>query len=87
MKKIGLILFGLIVFYFIFLIRQDIIDNLELKREERLVTQKLEEERRASEEMQARLKKLDRNRYIEELARTRLGMVIKGETAYKVMYR
>jgi cell division protein FtsB len=85
MKRIGLILFGLIVFYFIFLIRQDIIDNLELKREEQLITKKLQQENKVADELRTRLKKLQRNNYLEELARTRLGMIIRGETAYKVI--
>lgn len=87
MKRLGLILFGLIFFYFIFLIRQDIIDNLELKREARLVEKKLQQEKQVSKELQGRLKKLNRNYYLEELARTRLGMIIKGETAYKIVDR
>ena len=87
MKRFGFILFALIIIYFIFLIRQDIIDNLELKREEQRVIKKLEQENRISKELQGRLKKLQRNNYLEELARTKLGMIIKGETACKVIYR
>ena len=87
MKKLGFILFISIIFYFIFLIRQDIIDNLELKREEQRVIIKLKQENRVSKELQNRLKNLQRNNYLEELARTRLGMIIKGETAYKIIYR
>ena len=85
MKRLGFLLFSLIVIYFIFLIRQDIIDNLELKREEQRIRKNLELEEGLSGELENRLKKLKSNNYIEELARTRLGMIKKGETAYKVI--
>lgn len=85
MKRLGYILFVLIIIYFIFLIRQDIIDNLELKREGQRVVQNIDREEKLAEKLQTRLKKLKSNSYIEELARTRLGLIKKGETAYKVI--
>lgn len=85
MKRLGFIFIFLIILYFIFLIRQDIIDNLELKREEQRVVQNIDREERLAEKLQTRLKELKSNSYIEELARTRLGLIKKGETAYKVI--
>ena len=85
MKRLGFILFLLIVIYFIFLIRQDIIDNLELKREEQRIRTNLELEERLSGELGNRLKELMSNNYIEELARTKMGLIKRGETAYKVI--
>ena len=85
MKRLGFLLFSLIVIYFIFLIRQDIIDNLELKREEQRIRTNLELEERLSGELGNRLKELMSNNYIEELARTKMGLIKRGETAYKVI--
>ena len=85
MKKLGFILFSLIIIYFIFLIRQDIIDNLELKREEQRIKMNLGQEAKLSKELENRLGELKSNNDIEKLARTRLGLIKKGETAYKVI--
>lgn len=85
MKRLGFLLFFLIILYFIFLIRQDIIDNLELKREEQRAVKSIQREERLAKELETRLKELESNNYIEKLARTRLGLIKKGETAYKVI--
>lgn len=87
MKRLGLLLFVLIILYFIFLIRQDIIDHLELKREKQGVIKNLQAEERLAKELRIRLKELKSDNYIEKLARTRLGLIKKGETAYKVIGR
>jgi len=85
MKRIGwLLLLGLII-YFIFLIRQDIIDYLELKKERENTFRKIKEEQELTKNLQVRLKKLEKGELVEELARTRLGLIKKGETAYKVI--
>lgn len=85
MKRLGFILFILVVLYFIFLIRQDIINNVELKRDAARLTASNISEQKLTEEMQQKLKALRTNSYIEQLARTRLGLIKKGETAYKVI--
>ncbi|PIS29371.1 hypothetical protein COT42_05640 [Candidatus Saganbacteria bacterium CG08_land_8_20_14_0_20_45_16] len=87
MKKMGLGLFFLLVCYFIFLIRQDIIDNLSLKRETQGVSTGLNFQQDLSKDLRWKLQVLTTSQYIEELARTRLGFVKKGETAYKVVGR
>lgn len=85
MRRFGFILFILIIIYFIFLIRQDIIDNLDLGRERERVAVELTRQRMQSKKLKGRLRALNSNQYIEELARTRLGMIKKGETPYKVI--
>ena len=85
MRGLGYLLFILMTLYFIFTIRQDIIDNLELKREARRLDRSIEQEEKHNAELRAELRKLNDENYIEELARTRLGLVKKGETAYKVI--
>ena len=85
MGRAAFVLFILIISYFIFLIRQDIIDNLELKREEQRATLGIEREARLEQGLRERSKKLDTDKQIEALARTKLGMIKKGEKAYKVI--
>ena len=85
MKRIGWVIFALLVIYFIFLIRQDIIDNLALGKEVQALAKKVEIEEKSETELKQRLARLNGDQLIEELARTRLGMVKKGETAYKVI--
>ena len=78
-------MFILIIIYFIFLIRQDIIDNLELKRERGELKQGVAGEEERGARLRTRIKELNKENCIEELARTKLGLVKKGETAYKVI--
>lgn len=85
MRKLGFLLFVLIILYFIFLIRQDIMDNRGLGRIEKGLKTSLLREERLAEKLKSRLKLLDQKEYIEELARTRLGLVMKGERAYKII--
>jgi cell division protein FtsB len=85
MRKLGLLLFVLIITYFIFVIRQDIIGNLELKREEQRAIKNIQQEEKLAQELEKKLKHLKNEEYIEKLARTRLGLIKKGETAYKVI--
>lgn len=85
MKRLGWILFFVAVIYFIFLIRQDIIDSLELKKEKEATSRAFDQGERTAEILQDRLGRLKSDDLIEELARTRLGLIKKGETAYKVI--
>jgi cell division protein FtsB len=85
MKSAGWLMFIAAVVYFIFLIRQDIIDNRELKKEIALAGRAVEEERTAALRTNDRLARLKSDDMIEEAARTQLGLVKKGETAYKVV--
>jgi cell division protein FtsB len=80
-----LFFFSLVV-YFIFLIRQDIIDNLELKKERANVSKKLKQEEEHRVKLKDRLGRGKSDDLIEELARTRLGFIKKGEVPYKVVY-
>ena len=87
MKRLSFLLFIALVLYFIFLIRQDIIDNISLGREVHAAAETINEQKELSLILQARLEDLKKNRYVEELARTRLGFIKQGEKAYKVIRR
>ena len=85
MKRFGWSLFLLMVIYFIFLIRQDIIDNLDLKKDKASVIKSLEADKHLTLNLNDRLARLKSDDMMEEIARTKLGLVKKGETAYKVV--
>lgn len=78
-------MFILLVLYFIFLIRQDIIDNLELKREQSRLETSLDREKVLGRGLRQRLDALKQDSEIEKLARLRLGLVKKDETAFKII--
>jgi cell division protein FtsB len=85
MKRLGWLLFLFFLVYFIFLIRQDIIDYAELRGERDRFTRDLARQTEQTRGLQRRLSRLKEAELIEELARTRLGLVKKDETAYKVI--
>ncbi|MBI5400070.1 septum formation initiator family protein [Candidatus Saganbacteria bacterium] len=85
MKRFGWAVFIFFFLYFIFLIRQDIINNIELKHEKQAASRNLNQEEKLAGGLQTRLKDLNGENYVEQLARTRLGMIKKGETAYKII--
>lgn len=84
-KRLGWVIFCLMVIYFIFMIRQDIISNLELKKEAERAAAGVVREEQKIKEYQGRLKGMQQSDYVELLARGRLGLIKKGETAYKVI--
>jgi len=85
MKKIGWVAFFLVVGYFIFVIRQDMIYNLQLRRDLRTAQEKMSEEDKTALDLKNRVGRMGDGTLIEELARTRLGLVKRGEIAYKVI--
>ncbi|MDI6731391.1 MAG: septum formation initiator family protein [Candidatus Margulisbacteria bacterium] len=86
MKRIGWIILALLVLYFIFLIRQDIINNLDLQKESHRTAARIKDAERLYQALQNRMLLLNKDAYIEKLARTKLGLVKKGEKAYKVIF-
>jgi cell division protein FtsB len=85
MKRAGWLLFIVMVVYFIFLIRQDIIDSRELKKEIVDTVRSVAAEKALALKANDRLARAKSDDMIEEAARTQLGLVKKGETAYKVV--
>ena len=85
MKQLGWLLFILFILYFIFLIRQDIIDNRELKREQARIMRSIEQEEELANRLAERNRALGQPGLVEELARQKLGLIKKGETPYKVI--
>ena len=87
MKQLGWLLFILFILYFIFLIRQDIMDNQELKREQAQLTLSIQQEEELANKLAERNRALGQPGLVEELARQRLGLIKKGETPYKVIIK
>ncbi len=85
MKRLGWLLFLLLLLYFIFLIRQDIIDCFDLQREEKHLLKNLKKEEMVNQQLQRELQRAQSDKQLEKLARTRLMMTKKGETAFKVI--
>ena len=76
--------FALLIIYFIFQIREDVLRFNELANDSVKFSQKLSEIKATNLDLIQRLAKLKQAYFIEELARERLNLVKKGETAYKV---
>ena len=85
MKRLAWLLFGALLLYFIFLVRQDIIDGLGQRKEFDRAGQALRQEEDRTQRLNDRLRQAQSADQLEELARTRLGLIKKGETAYKVI--
>ncbi|MCU0641153.1 MAG: septum formation initiator family protein [Candidatus Margulisbacteria bacterium] len=85
MKRLGWLAFAFFLAYFIFLIRQDIIDYAELRGQREKLSREAGRQAVSTRQLQRRLGKLQEAELIEELARTRLGLVRRDETAYKVI--
>lgn len=85
MQRAGWFIFILVIVYFIFLIRQDIINNLGLKEEQARLAAGWQKEERQNKLLTDRIAALKSDNCVEQLARTRLGYIKKGETAYKVI--
>lgn len=62
-------------------------DNLELKQQVRWVMDNIQRGSAREQYLSDRLRRLQSDRLIEELARTRLGFIKKTEKAYKVIGR
>ena len=71
-------------FYLIFLIRGDLVKYFELIGERRYMKESILSGEQQKQAYLKELEKLDEPGYIEELARTKLGLIKPGEKGYKV---
>lgn len=86
-KALYYVLIGSLAFYFIFLIRQDIINHSSLGWESEELRRSIVRAENLEKGLRARLQAREDDERVEELARTRLGLIRPGETAYKVIYK
>ena len=79
----GVIITLFIFFYLIFLIRGDLVKYFELKAERAFLKESILRVQQQKQDYLNELARLDDLAYIEKLARTRLGLIKKGEVGYK----
>jgi cell division protein FtsB len=73
--------------YFVVLIRNDLVRNTRLSGEKTAISKNLDIERSKYAALKNKLRMLNKNSYIEMLAREKLGFVERGEDPYKVIIK
>ena len=73
-----------IILYFVFQIRQDVLRYYGLVSEKDKLKQSIVDTNSDNQGLKKRISALNENRTIDGLARERLNLVRKGETAFKV---
>lgn len=86
-ERFWYIVFILALAYFLVLIRNDLIRNSRLNNEKEAITKNLDGEKLKQSGLKNELRMLNKNSYIEMLAREKLGVVQQGEKAYKVILK
>ena len=86
-ERFWYIVFILAIAYIFVLIRNDLVQNSRLKDEKEAVTKNLDAEKLKQAGLKSEFKMLNKNSYIEMLAREKLGIVQQGEKAYKVILK
>ena len=81
------IVFLLGLAYFAFLIRRDLIQNSRLIDDKRAIVKSLSAENARQADLKSKLRMLNKDSYIEILARGELGVVRRGEDPYKVIIK
>ena len=86
-EKFWYIVLVLAVAYFVVLIRNDMVRNSSLDKEKAAIIKSLDAEKAKQAALKNELRILNRDSHIEMLAREKLGVVQKGEKAYKVIIK
>jgi len=86
-EKFWIIVFFLALVYFVVLIRNDMVQNNILKKEKETATKSISVELSRQAELRHKLRILNKMSYVEELAREKLGVIHRGERAYKVIIK
>lgn len=86
-EKFWYIVLVLAVAYFVVLIRNDMVRNSSLDKEKAAIIKSLDAEKAKQAALKNELRVLNRDSHIEMLAREKLGVVQKGEKAYKVIIK
>ena len=81
----SLLLIGFLLIYFLFLIKNDIQKLRSLDQEKQSITKQTFEQGKLKKSLYKKLELLKKDSYIKLLAREKLGLVEKGEKAYKVV--
>jgi len=79
-----LVIFLVVCLYLLIVIRDDLLQNRDLKKERAYVSLRVKEVSSDIDNFDRKIKEVKTNKTIERLARERLNFVKKGEIAYKV---
>lgn len=86
-ERLGYIAFLLFVLYFIFLIRSDVLQNSRFNSEKSRLIKDTELEKNRNTELKSKMNALGKASYVEQEAREKLGLIERGEKAYKVIIK
>ena len=86
-EKFWAIVLCLAVVYFLVLIRSDIDQNKRLDAEKRSISRNIAEQNQVSRQLKQKLANLNKGAYVGKIAREKLGLVERGESAYKVIIK
>jgi len=86
-ERAGLVAFVVAVVYFLFLIRSDMVQNSVLKAEKKFLEKSMAQEQLRFDTLKRKMALLNKSSYVELKAREQLGLVVKGESAYKVIFK
>lgn len=82
-QRTEVIIVTVLICYFLFLIGHDLIQYLNFIRKGAELKLALNKQEETNCQLKQELQKLHTNRYLEYMARVRLGYIKAGETAYK----
>lgn len=85
--NIWTLLFVFLILYLIFQIREDLLRFKELNSEKEKLTKGISAEQQKNRQLLSLIKELNRPYFMEGLARERLNLIKRGETAYKICQR
>lgn len=85
--KIWYIVFVLAVAYFLLLIRTDLVQNKALRSDKAAMSMNIVSEKNELAFLKGKMGDLKKNHYLEQIARDKLGMIERGESAYKVIIK
>lgn len=85
--NIWALLFVFLITYLVFQIREDLLRFNGLTSEKDKLLRGISEEGDKKQKLLNQAKKLDQDGYLEGLARERLNLIKRGETAYKICQR
>jgi cell division protein FtsB len=78
------LLLAFVILYFVFQIREDVLRYYRLVADRQEMEKSIREIMASNRDLNQRISALNDNYLIESLARERLNLIKKGETAYKV---
>lgn len=86
-SRIGSILIIVVFLYFIFIDIRNTFKLYELKNKKKIYIEQVKKAKERNGQLNKNLIKLQDEKYLEELIRSKLGLVKEGEIIYKFIYQ